>query len=83
MDFLSGDVTPQSALAESLMAARILAQQGKPWDLMSWSFNSRWGERGASTKVPVQLQQEAAVVMAAAETPVLSRSVSGAGTKWI
>jgi hypothetical protein len=32
---------------------------------MSWSFNGKWGERGQSTKFPVQLQQEAAVVMAA------------------
>ncbi|MDT8390449.1 MAG: hypothetical protein RRC34_08085 [Lentisphaeria bacterium] len=63
MDFISGDVTPQSALTECLMDARVLAQQGKPWDLMSWSFNGKWGEPGQSTKTAVQLQQEAAVVM--------------------
>jgi len=65
VDFLSGDVTPQNALADCLLEARILAQQGKPWDLMSWSFNGKWGEPAQTTKTPVQLQQEAAVVMAA------------------
>lgn len=63
MDFISGDVTPQSALTECLMDARVMAQQGKPWDLMSWSFNGKWGEPGQTTKTAVQLQQEAAVVM--------------------
>lgn len=64
MDFISGDVTPQHALTECLMDARVLAQQGKPWDLMSWSFNGKWGEAGQSSKSALQLQQEAAVVMA-------------------
>lgn len=65
VDFLSGDITPQQALKEALMDARLLAQQGKPWDLMSWSFNGKWGEPGQTTKTALQLQQEAAVVMAA------------------
>ncbi len=64
MDFISGDVTPQNALVECLMDARILAQQGKPWDLMSWSFNGKWGEKAQTSKSAIQLQQEAAVVMA-------------------
>ncbi len=64
VDFISGDVTPQNALTECLMDARVLAQQGKPWDLMSWSFNGAWGEAGQSTKSALQLQQEAAVIMA-------------------
>ncbi len=65
VDFISGDVTPQDALAEVLMDARILSQQGKPWDLMSWSFNFKWGQKGPSTKTAIQLQQEAAIVLAA------------------
>lgn len=65
VDFLSGDITPQHALTEALMDSRILAQQGKPWDLMAWSFNGKWGEAAQSTKSALQLQQEAAVVMAA------------------
>lgn len=65
VDYLSGDITPQSALTEALMDARVLAQQGKPWDLMSWSFNGEWGEPAQTTKTAVQLQQEASVVMAA------------------
>jgi len=65
LDFLSGDITPQNALTEALMDSRLLAQQGKPWDLMSWSFNGKWGEPAQTTKTAVQLQQEAGVVMAA------------------
>jgi hypothetical protein len=64
MDFISGDVTPQNALAQSLMDARVLSLQGKPWDLMSWAFNGKWGAKAQSTKSAIQLQQEAAVVMA-------------------
>jgi hypothetical protein len=40
-----------------------MARQGKPWDLMAWGFGGRMGEGAASTKTPVQLKQEAAVVL--------------------
>jgi hypothetical protein len=65
VDFISGDFTPQNAFNSARLEARIMAGQGKPWDLMAWSFNSRWAERGRSTKTSVQLQQEAAAVLSA------------------
>jgi hypothetical protein len=65
VDYLSGDITPQHALTEALMDSRLLAQQGKPWDLMAWSFSGKWGEPGQTTKTALQLQQEAGVVIAA------------------
>lgn len=64
VDFISGDFTPQNAFNRARLEARIMAAQGKPWDLMAWSFSSRWGEQGRSTKTSVQLQQEAAAVLA-------------------
>lgn len=63
VDFISGDFTPQNAFNRAQLEARILAGQGKPWDLMAWSFNSRWQEPAHSNKHPVQLQQEAASVL--------------------
>jgi len=63
VDFISGDFTPQNAFHRARWEARILAGQGRPWDLMAWSFNARWGEQGRSTKTPPQLQQEAAAVL--------------------
>ncbi len=64
VDFISGDFTPQNAFNHARLEARIIAGQGKPWDLMAWSFNHRWREKGTSTKAIVQLQQEAAAVLA-------------------
>ncbi len=41
-----------------------MMRQGISWDLMAWSFSARWSEKGPSTKTQVQLQQEAAIVLA-------------------
>lgn len=38
VDFLSGDVAGLNSLYSSAFESRCLALQGKPWDLMSWSF---------------------------------------------
>jgi hypothetical protein len=45
------------------LEGRCLAAQGKPWDLMAWSFAGKWGEGAWTTKTIPQLQQEAAVVL--------------------
>lgn len=66
VDFLSGDVVPNDPINAARLESRILAQQGKPWDLMSWSFSFNWNDPGGfqSPKSALQLRQEAAVVIA-------------------
>lgn len=64
VDFLSGDLNPSGAVNSSRYAARALASQGMPWDLMSWNFRLLVGERSACVaKHPAQLMQEAATVI--------------------
>jgi len=58
VDYLSGDVSCQDSIQGARLDGRYMANQGKPWDLMSWGF-----PRGGATKPPLQLQQEAAVVI--------------------
>ncbi|MCC6289368.1 MAG: beta-galactosidase trimerization domain-containing protein [Chitinophagaceae bacterium] len=62
VDYLSGDVAGANSLYSSAFESRCLALQGKPWDLMSWSF--AWKNNSKATKPVVQLQQEAAEVLA-------------------
>ncbi|PXX23994.1 alpha-L-fucosidase [Arenibacter sp. ARW7G5Y1] len=65
VDFLSGDVSGQNCVYSAAFQARCLALQGKPWDLMSWGFVPLDFSAGIhSPKSLVQLQQEAAQVMA-------------------
>ncbi len=61
VDFLSGDYSPQDSVNSARVSARYLARQGKPWDLMAWSFSTKPDRRQKSA---VQLQREAAVVIA-------------------
>lgn len=64
VDFLSGDLNPENSLQSARYAARALAQQDMPWDLMSWNF--RWNVGGVSCCVPKhpnQILQEAASVI--------------------
>ena len=61
VDFLSGDYSPQDSVNSARLSARFLARQGKPWDLMAWSFTT---QPDRSQKSAVQLQREAAVVLA-------------------
>ncbi len=65
VDFLSGDVVPNDPVNAARLESRVLKQQGKPWDLMSWSFSINWDDPGGfqSPKSVLQLQQEAAVVL--------------------
>ena len=61
VDFLSGDYSPEDSVNSARIAGRFLVRQGKPWDLMAWSFSTK-PSRGQKTAI--QLQREAAVVLA-------------------
>ena len=67
IDFISHDVFGQRCVDAARYLSRLLATQGKPWDLMSWSF-VRWQQRTlddpATRKPAVQLQREAACIIA-------------------
>ena len=64
VDFLSGDYSPEDSVNSARLSARYLARQGKPWDLMAWSFTHKRSPDGRNQKPAVQLQREAAVVLA-------------------
>jgi len=64
VDFLSGDYSPEDSVNSARLSARYLMRQGKPWDLMAWSFTRKPGRGEAHQKTAVQLQREAAVVVA-------------------
>lgn len=59
VDFLSGDLLPADSAHHVRLESRMLGIQGKPWDLMAWSFSSP----NKMDKSSVQLCQEAAAVM--------------------
>lgn len=63
VDFISGDVASSSSVYSAAFESRCIAPQGKPWDLMSWSFSYNFGNSFGSPKSPVQIMQEAAEVM--------------------
>jgi hypothetical protein len=63
VDFLSGDYSPGDSVNSARFEGRCIAPQGKPWDLMAWSFNSANKEICWSTKSLPQLQREAAMVL--------------------
>jgi hypothetical protein len=62
LDFLSGDYSPSMSVDRARYEARYLASTGMPWDLMAWGFD-RSKDATWSLKTPVQLRQEAAVVL--------------------
>jgi hypothetical protein len=65
VDWISGDFTPEDAVNSARFSARYIARQGKPWDLMAWSFTTQGEQRnGSRQKSAIQLEREAAVVMA-------------------
>ena len=78
VDFISGDYSMQNSVNAARFAGRVMARQGRPWDLMAWSFASRWGEKARSTKTVPQLCREAAVVLAlgAGSRPTSSRNAT-------
>lgn len=64
VDFLSGDLNHRNSLNSARYAARALAQQGYPWDLMSWNFRIFVGNRSACVSKHInQILQEAASVI--------------------
>lgn len=65
VDFLSGDFTPKNSFNSADWQGRCLAGQGKPWDLMAWSFTGEWstGNTMSTPKTALQLCQEAASVI--------------------
>ena len=65
LDFLSGDYSPDDSVNSARLSARYLARQGMPWDLMAWSFSRNKNKDGSSQKTAVQIQREAAIVLAA------------------
>jgi hypothetical protein len=64
LDFLSGDYSATDSVNSARLSARYLAWQGKPWDLMAWSFARKDGKGATMQKSAVQLEREAAVVVA-------------------
>lgn len=62
LDFLSGDYSPGMSVDRARYEARYLASTGAPWDLLAWGFD-RSKDSSWSIKTPVQLEQEAAVVL--------------------
>ena len=56
---LSGDFSPQSSVNAARSAGRCMENQGRAWDLMSWSFTLKPRQQ----KPAIQLMQEAAVVL--------------------
>jgi hypothetical protein len=64
VDFLSGDYSLTDSVNSARLQARCLMHQGKPWDLMAWGFGSEKFDLWPSSKSAVQLQREAAVVLA-------------------
>lgn len=62
VDYISGDFSPMNSINTARFEGRCMVHQGKPWDLMSWSFTRTDGH--FSTKSIPQLKQEAAIVLA-------------------
>jgi len=65
VDFVSGDYLGNASISTARLEARYLSSIGTPWDLMAWGFQRAGGSKVTYTHKPaVQLQQEAAVVLA-------------------
>lgn len=64
IDFLSGDYSPDDSVNSARLSGRYLTRQGVPWDLMAWSFSRKKTQDGRNQKTAIQLQREAAVVLA-------------------
>lgn len=64
VDFISGDYGLIDSINSGRFEGRCLMHQGMAWDLMAWSFSSVWEDESRSTKTVVQLQREAAYILA-------------------
>ena len=61
VDFLSGDYSARNSVNSARIAARYLAWQGVPWDLMAWGFADV--DKVRHYKPSAQLMREAAVTL--------------------
>ncbi len=61
VDFISGDFSARNSVNAGRFEGRCMVHQGRPWDLMAWSFT--WSPGIYTTKTAVQLQREAATVI--------------------
>ncbi|MBQ6179847.1 MAG: hypothetical protein IJK32_10065 [Bacteroidales bacterium] len=61
VDFLSGDYSARNSVNSARVAARYLAWQGVPWDLMAWGFADV--DKVRHYKPSAQLMREAAVTL--------------------
>lgn len=59
-DYISGDLAPANSVDSARFDGRIMQSFGRNWDIMSWGINFPVHH----VKSPVQLKQEAAVIMA-------------------
>ncbi|OHB78835.1 MAG: hypothetical protein A2W31_17415 [Planctomycetes bacterium RBG_16_64_10] len=62
VDYISGDFSARNSVNSGRLEGRCMMHQGKPWDLMAWSFT--WTDGLYNTKTVPQLQREAAIVLA-------------------
>lgn len=60
-DCISGDLDWRNSIMWGRYSGRSAVMQGKPWDMMAWSFRNVPG--GQVTKTPVQLMQEGASII--------------------
>lgn len=86
VDFLSGDSAPITK-SYPRFEARFLAQQQRPWDLMTWSFGGGFeltGTPSVGLKSPAQLQQEAATIISlgGGYQSVSNQRLDGAVIEW-
>lgn len=63
VDYLSGDFDPANSAYRIRFETRCIARQGKPWDLMTWSFGTEYNSYGSISKSAPQMMQEAAMVI--------------------
>lgn len=64
LDYLSGDLADLAPIRQARIQARYLSCCDKPWDLMSWGFEHDAHFSSQSAKPAVELEQEAAIVLA-------------------
>ncbi len=64
VDYISGDFDPENSAHRIRFETRCVARQGKPWDLMTWTFGTQYNSHGTVDKSAPQLMQEAAMVIA-------------------
>ena len=65
VDYLSGDFTPLDSYNGARFEARVLCEQGHPWDLMAWGFYHDFSPKSVhAVKSATALCREAAGVIA-------------------